>query len=245
MTTKTPKKNITALTKAVFKLVEGTFEEVPDDFEEKLRTLIKSHVRKLTKKRKDPNAPPGVRNAFIWFSTAHRKELMKEEVKDENGKLRPIKITEISKILGKRWRKLSDEEKVPYKEKAQEDKERYEKAMKRYKETSESDSDTEAKEEKKKTKRAPTAYMVFCKEQRPLIKEDPDLTSTERRQELSRRWAEEKAKKVKKAKKVAKKVKKVKKVKKARGRKARGRKAQEEVEEEEEVEDESGDSGGE
>lgn len=43
------------------------------------------------------------------------------------------RVTELAKITGERWRKLTDKEKKPYEEKAQADKARYEKAMKDYK----------------------------------------------------------------------------------------------------------------
>lgn len=59
--------------------------------------------KRTSKKKKDPNAPKRPLTAYMIFSQEHRQEV-REENKD-------AKIGEISKILGERWKKLSDEEK--------------------------------------------------------------------------------------------------------------------------------------
>ena len=45
------------------------------------------------------------------------------------------------------------------------------------------------KDEKTKPKRAPNAYMMFCKKTRPeIIKENPDITFTETGKKLGEMW---------------------------------------------------------
>ena len=45
------------------------------------------------------------------------------------------------------------------------------------------------KEEKAKPKRAPNAYMMFCKKTRPeIIKENPDITFTDTGKKLGEMW---------------------------------------------------------
>jgi len=81
--------------------------------------------KKRQKKEKDPNAPKGATTSFMLFSNANRAA-MKAENPD-------LPVTELSKLLGAKWREMSKEEKEPYEERAKEDKQRYDAAMKAYK----------------------------------------------------------------------------------------------------------------
>ncbi|XP_012489570.1 FACT complex subunit SSRP1 [Gossypium raimondii] len=73
--------------------------------------------KKKKRKKKDPNAPKRAMTGFFYFSQAERENVKKSHP--------GIPFTEVSKILGDRWRKLPKEEKEPYEVKARVDKKRY------------------------------------------------------------------------------------------------------------------------
>lgn len=73
---------------------------------------------KKGKKKKDPNEPKRAKSAYIFFGEDKR-----EEVKRTNP---AAKSPEIMKIIGALWRELTEEQKEQYKQKATQDKERYE-----------------------------------------------------------------------------------------------------------------------
>jgi hypothetical protein len=96
------------------------------------------------------------------------------------------------KLLGEEWKKLSDEDKAPYEEQAEEDKQRYQKEMEDY--TPPSDDDDSDSDDggggKKKAKRAKkdpnapkkplNAYMLYGNSVRSQIREEnPDLSMPE------------------------------------------------------------------
>ena len=81
----------------------------------------KDKERYLSQLPKEPFTPKKNVSAYIHFDSANRKS-----IKEENPGL---PFTEISKLIGSKWKALSDVEKAVYKEKAQLDKERYEKEM--------------------------------------------------------------------------------------------------------------------
>ncbi|PAN17576.1 hypothetical protein PAHAL_3G141600 [Panicum hallii] len=73
--------------------------------------------KKKPKKKKDPNAPKRAIAPFMYFSKAERAN-----IKSSNPELA---TTEIAKKLGERWQKMSAEERQPYIEQSQVDKQRY------------------------------------------------------------------------------------------------------------------------
>ncbi|KAI8335098.1 non-histone chromosomal protein 6 [Chlamydoabsidia padenii] len=75
---------------------------------------------KISSKRakKDPNAPKRGLSAYMFFSQANRNK-----VKEENPE---ASFGQLGKILGQKWKEMSDEEKKPYNEQAEKDKARYE-----------------------------------------------------------------------------------------------------------------------
>jgi len=73
--------------------------------------------KKKPKKKRDPNAPKRAIAPFMYFSKAERAN-----IKSSNPKLA---TTEIAKKLGERWQKMSAEERQPYIEQSQVDKQRY------------------------------------------------------------------------------------------------------------------------
>lgn len=76
------------------------------------------------KKKKDPNAPKRPITAYFFFAGDVRPEIRKDNP--------DMPITEVATLIGQRWRKLDDEDKVPYEEQASKDKVRYERQMAAY-----------------------------------------------------------------------------------------------------------------
>jgi len=76
------------------------------------------------KTKKDKNAPKRALSAYMFFSQDWR-----ERVKAENP---DASFGEIGKLLGTKWKELDEEEKKPYVEQAEQDKERAEREKKAY-----------------------------------------------------------------------------------------------------------------
>ncbi|KAJ9193768.1 transcriptional regulator family: HMG [Paecilomyces variotii] len=81
-------------------------------------TTRKTKARGVEKKKKDPNAPKRGLSAYMFFANEQR-----ESVREQNP---GISFGQVGKVLGERWKALSDEDRRPYEEKAQADKKRYE-----------------------------------------------------------------------------------------------------------------------
>ncbi|KAG7292318.1 High mobility group nhp1 [Staphylotrichum longicolle] len=75
---------------------------------------------KVEKKRtkKDPNAPKRGLSAYMFFANEQR-----ENVREENP---GVSFGEVGKLLGQRWKALSEKQRAPYEAKAAADKKRYE-----------------------------------------------------------------------------------------------------------------------
>ncbi|PWA40734.1 FACT complex subunit SSRP1 [Artemisia annua] len=84
-----------------------------------------SSKKRKPKKKKDPNAPKRAMSGFMFFS-----QLERENVKKDNP---GIAFTDIGRVLGERWSKLSAGEKEPYEARAQADKKRYKDEINSYK----------------------------------------------------------------------------------------------------------------
>ena len=110
--------------------------------------LGKNGKPKKKKKAKDPNKPKRAMVAFMYFSIDQRPEVQKRQPE--------LKIADVSKVLGERWRNMSAAQKAKYDAKAAADKKRYEKEMKAYKPPY-------------KPKRAMVAFMFFSIEMRPTV----------------------------------------------------------------------------
>lgn len=70
------------------------------------------------KKKKDPNAPKRGLSAYMFFAQEQR-----DNVREENP---GIGFGQVGKVLGERWKALNDKQRLPYENKAAEDKKRYE-----------------------------------------------------------------------------------------------------------------------
>ncbi|KAF1959934.1 Non-histone chromosomal protein 6 [Byssothecium circinans] len=70
------------------------------------------------KKKKDPNAPKRGLSAYMFFANDQR-----DKVREDNP---GIKFGEVGKMLGEKWKALSEKQRQPYEAKAAADKKRYE-----------------------------------------------------------------------------------------------------------------------
>jgi len=148
----------------------------------------------MVKLPKDPNAPTRPMTAFILWAGEARKEIASEHP--------DYSITEIAKVLGKKWKKVDEDEKGPFVEKADKLKAKYQSARARYIKSSEYAAHQEVlKEWKKKQARKPfpkdpnapkrpmSSYMFYVNEQRPeVIEEFPNLKFTDIVCLIGKRW---------------------------------------------------------
>jgi len=74
--------------------------------------------KKKKRTKKDPNAPKRGLSAYMFFANEQR-----ENVRAENP---GIAFGQVGKVLGERWKALSDKQRGPYEAKAAADKKRYE-----------------------------------------------------------------------------------------------------------------------
>ena len=81
--------------------------------------------KKKGKKKKDPSEPKRPTTAFFFYTSSIRESVSK----DNPGK----SVGELSKIFGQMWADLSEEEKTPFKEQNEKDKERYAKELEEWK----------------------------------------------------------------------------------------------------------------
>ncbi|KAK3394625.1 Non-histone chromosomal protein 6 [Podospora didyma] len=73
---------------------------------------------KTRRAKKDPNAPKRGLSAYMFFANEQR-----DNVREENP---GVSFGQVGKILGERWKALSDKQRTPYEAKAAADKKRYE-----------------------------------------------------------------------------------------------------------------------
>ncbi|OJJ60896.1 hypothetical protein ASPSYDRAFT_87465 [Aspergillus sydowii CBS 593.65] len=70
------------------------------------------------RRKKDPNAPKRGLSAYMFFANDNR-----DKVREENP---GISFGQVGKMLGEKWKALSDKDRKPYEDKAATDKKRYE-----------------------------------------------------------------------------------------------------------------------
>ena len=184
------------------KIVEAA--DIEDDFEIDLSKFAQNTAKKVVSseaftemvgqitsavekeaEKKDPDAPKGAKNAFIFFCNEKR-----QEVKEENASL---KATEITKKLGEMWKEEEDEEKKRYQKMAEDDKKRYAEEIAEYEPKDGFKNPKSPKKSKKvkstAPKRALSAYLFFCQATREDIKKkNPSIKSSEILSELGKMW---------------------------------------------------------
>ncbi len=123
-----------------------------------LKFLKGSKIKWPTMKTpKDPTKPKGGLSAYIIFT---------QEVRDKVSKDNPdVQMTELSKIMGKMWKALSDKEKKPYNDKSAKDKLRAQKELEEWKKSKTSVEEVEDSDESKgpKPKPALNSWQFFQK----------------------------------------------------------------------------------
>lgn len=159
--------------------------------EKELEKSVKEYKGEKKLKR-DPDAPKGAKNAFIFFCADNR-----DEIKEENPSL---SIKEISKKLGEMWKEVDSELKVEYQEKAKQDKERFERELEDYvpKEGFKNPKDKKKSKPKSNSpKRARSAYIFFCQDKRESVASS-GLKNTDVLKKLGEMWKDLDDKKKKK-----------------------------------------------
>ena len=101
---------------------------------EKTKTKTTSETtrrgRRATKEPRDPNLPKRPKNAYMLFTDSIREEVKAELVQEApDGKIR---VSDIAKVCGERWKEMPDAEKQPFVDANVEAKAEYEKAMEEY-----------------------------------------------------------------------------------------------------------------
>ncbi|EFC43203.1 predicted protein [Naegleria gruberi] len=155
---------------------------------------------KKSSKKKDPNAPKRPKTGFFLFCDERR-----EKVKATLGEGEKKSASEVSKLLGEEWGKLTDSEKDKYNSVSKKNMEVYKKQFEEYKKNkpessdeSESSDDEGAKKKKKKRKakkdenapkRPLSSYMLFSQTYRKsLVAENPTLKVTEVAKLVGEKW---------------------------------------------------------
>jgi len=110
--------------------------------------------------KKDPHKPKRALTGFMYFSQEFRPEVIASNPN--------IKFGDVGKMLGVRWGELSDEEKTPFLEKANLDKERYHFQMSSYIPDPEYAKKSKRRDPNK-PKRAMSAYLYFCNAKRDTV----------------------------------------------------------------------------
>ncbi|KAJ5918857.1 Non-histone chromosomal protein 6 [Penicillium verhagenii] len=90
---------------------------------EKTTRKAKAEPR-VTRRKKDPNAPKRGLSAYMFFANDNR-----DAVREENP---GITFGQVGKTLGDKWKALTESERKPYDEKAATDKKRYEEEKAKY-----------------------------------------------------------------------------------------------------------------
>lgn len=181
-------------------LVLGTFSTVPDAAElwntdqvqKTLKTIVAASPGRDTRKKKDPNAPKRGKSGYLFFCSEYR-----HKVKDEMGS--DAKATDVTRELGVRWNALktsgkkADEKLITgFNKMAEDDKARYAEQKAAYVPPPDLDEPKRrgGKRETNGPKRAKSAYLFFCTEYRPVVKDDlgENAKVTDITKELGSRW---------------------------------------------------------
>ncbi|KAI7874270.1 high mobility group box domain-containing protein [Mucor mucedo] len=91
---------------------------MPKDTEKVTKRAVVKADEKKKRTKKDPSAPKRGLSAYMFFSQASRAQ-----VKEDNP---DATFGQIGKLLGEKWKGMTDEDKKPFHEKAEKDKQRYE-----------------------------------------------------------------------------------------------------------------------
>lgn len=169
---------------------QSRLSEVLATIASSLSSADKPTKGRRTKATKDPNAPKRAVSAYICFSNDKR-----EEAKRSNPE---ASSKELMGILGKMWRETSDADKQQYNDQHDQDVERYQRELSTYVAPAVVDGGEQpsraSRVRKAKDPNAPkqlTGYMIFCRDNRPRIKEsEPDIKAKDVMVRLGAEWRE-------------------------------------------------------
>ena len=146
---------------------------------------IKSLLSRVNRPPKDPNAPKRGKSSYLYFCQDNRAQVKKSLGKD-------AKATDVTRQLGVLWNKLKNDKKKAkklneYVKLAEADKVRYQKEKDAY---TPSHNISSQVVKKQGPKRAKSAYIYFCSDNRATVKKDlgKDAKATDVTRELGVRW---------------------------------------------------------
>lgn len=134
-------------------------------------------------KKGDPNKPKGRMSAYAFFVQNRREHYKKQQLK--------VEFADFSRECSDRWKRITDGDKEKFIKKAQEDKVRYDAQMKDYVPPPDA---TRGRGRRKKRdpnlpKRPLSAFMFFCQDKRPLLKEkNPRASIGDIAKDLGKAW---------------------------------------------------------
>ncbi|KAK1175895.1 high mobility group protein B2-like [Acipenser oxyrinchus oxyrinchus] len=136
---------------------------------------------------KDPNKPKGKMSSYAYFVQTCREEHKKKHPDTS------VNFSEFSKKCSERWRTMSAKEKGKFEDLAKSDKTRYDHEMKDY--IPPKGEKGKKKKDPNAPKRPPSAFFVFCSENRPKIKVDyPGSSIGDTAKKLGEMWSKQTAK---------------------------------------------------
>ena len=157
--------------------------------ESSTQTSLKKLVNKSVKGnvQKDPNVPKRGKSAYLFFCSD-----MRESVK--NSLPEDAKATDVTRELGSLWNALKDnksraKELSKYNKLAEEDRLRYQSEIASYK-PPENYGVTKKNRDKSGPRRAKSAYLFFCSDEREEVKNylGDNASATDITKELGKRW---------------------------------------------------------
>jgi hypothetical protein len=168
--------------------------------DENMKNFMSLFKKTKDKKTKDKDKPKRARSAYIFFCKEKRPEVKISLGKEANS-------AKVTTELGKMWRELKEHKDylkllAPYQELADEDKKRYDQEMESYVPSTEEEIKNKKSVRKSKQikvkdkpKRARSAYIFFCTDNRSKAisnLEDKSITTTSKAvtSELGRMWRE-------------------------------------------------------
>ena len=163
------------------------WDEAVEEAKEKLESIVQKFKPKSKRKKGKKNGPKRPKSAYIFFCQDKRPE-----VREQNPEM---KATEVTKELGAMWNEIKEtDDALDYFNLAKEDKVRYNQELENTPVVTSEDDEQEKPKKKKKNKKdgpkkAKSAYIFFCQENRAEVKEKNDeLNPKEITSELGRLW---------------------------------------------------------
>ena len=173
----------------ILKHLQNEFEINDEDLKKSLTKIKDSLPRSFPaawggkhKEARHPEHPKGPSNAYIHYTTAVRKDIMKANPNITN--------TEAMSMMSEMWKALDENDKAEYEKMAKDDKVRYDREMTEF----EKNHPDQARKSKKSTASPkPTkasAYTMFCKQNRETFKsKNPEADGKEISKLLAEEWA--------------------------------------------------------